>query len=668
MDGPDRRARGDAVTDLRTETLRLPMADVGNVNPLPPLGPVVQPYRLDTSALPDEMARGIRYGHVDNVMPYLMQDDYDRDRRDGELPIAVLENELLRAEFAVSLGGRLWALTHKPSQTELLYRNRVFQPANLALRNAWFSGGVEWNIGTRGHSPTTCAPVHAGVVDGPGGAPMLRMWQWERLRSVAFQVDAWLDGPRLLIHVKIRNPNDAVTPMYWWSNIAVPQATGTRVVVPATAAYRTRYDGQLDRVATPMLDGRDYSYPARAPHASDFFFDVPDGVRPWIAALDGDGRGLAQVSTGRLRGRKLFVWGQSRGGRHWQDWLSGGGRPYLEIQGGLARTQYEHVPMPAHAEWSWVEAYGLVEADPGAVHGDWAAACEATAAAVDRLASPETLRAALTAATECTDRPPHTRLQAGDGWGALERRRRTATGEPAPDAPGTPFDDAGITEAQQPFATLLATGQLPASDPSEPPRGYVTGADWNRRLAAAPPTWTSLMHLGVAAHARGDHDAARAAYERSLALVRTPWVLRNLALLESPAVRADLLWQAHRMVPDLRQLAVEACESLLAADRPDGVLKLLDAAPEPVRRHGRCQVHLGRAALATGDLERAGEVLEAPLEVPDVREGEIALDALWRDYRAHRIAADRGVEVDDAIREQIGTEPVPAAYDFRMHG
>ncbi len=34
------------MTELRTETLRLPMADLGEVNPLPPLGPVVQPYRL----------------------------------------------------------------------------------------------------------------------------------------------------------------------------------------------------------------------------------------------------------------------------------------------------------------------------------------------------------------------------------------------------------------------------------------------------------------------------------------------------------------------------------------------------------------------------------------------------------------------------------------------
>ncbi|MCZ7665985.1 MAG: DUF5107 domain-containing protein [Chloroflexi bacterium] len=51
-------------------------------------------------------------------------------------------------------------MLHKPSGRELLAKNPVFQPANLALRNAWFSGGIEWNIGAIGHSPLhLCALV-----------------------------------------------------------------------------------------------------------------------------------------------------------------------------------------------------------------------------------------------------------------------------------------------------------------------------------------------------------------------------------------------------------------------------------------------------------------------------------------------------------------------------
>ncbi|MFN8450418.1 MAG: DUF5107 domain-containing protein [Anaerolineae bacterium] len=54
---------------------------------------------------------------------------------------------------------------------------------------------------------------------------------------------------------------------------------------------------------------------------------------------DGDGKGLVQVSTDPLRGRKLFLWGTGSGGARWQEWLGGEGQSYLEIQAGLAPTQ-----------------------------------------------------------------------------------------------------------------------------------------------------------------------------------------------------------------------------------------------------------------------------------------------------------------------------------------
>ena len=119
----------------------------------------------------------------------------------------------------------------------------------------------------------------------------------------------------------------------------------------------------------------DITYSTNIPYASDYFFRIPDGARPWIAALDRDGRGLVQTSTARQVGRKLFAWGTQPGGRRWQEFLSTPGHAYLEIQAGLSRTQLECSPMPAGAQWEWTEAYGLMEADPGKVHGaDWKAA------------------------------------------------------------------------------------------------------------------------------------------------------------------------------------------------------------------------------------------------------------------------------------------------------
>ena len=308
------------MSELRIEHWTLPAADLGPENPLPPLhaGRDIHLNVEADSGVPQDMLRNMAYGRVSSILPYTMQDGYNRRKQPRQFQVAVLENEILRAAFFIELGGRLWSLVHKPSGRELLDRNPVFQPANLALRNAWFSGGVEWNIGTIGHWPLTCSPLFAARLQRPDGTPVLRMYEWERIRQVPFQIDAYLpDGsPVLFVRIGIANPHDHDTPMYWWSNIAVSETPETRVIAPADFAFRFGYRGHgLGRIPVPEMDGIDISYPTHLDHAADFFFHIPEDRDPWIAALDGQGRGLIQTSTRLLKGRKLFLWGMGAGGR-----------------------------------------------------------------------------------------------------------------------------------------------------------------------------------------------------------------------------------------------------------------------------------------------------------------------------------------------------------------
>jgi hypothetical protein len=84
--------------------------------------------------------------------------------------------------FFTELGGRLISLYDKKSERELLHRNPVFQPANLAIRNAWFSGGIDWNIGQFGHTFTTCA--HFTALSRGDDEPGLRFYEYERSRLI----------------------------------------------------------------------------------------------------------------------------------------------------------------------------------------------------------------------------------------------------------------------------------------------------------------------------------------------------------------------------------------------------------------------------------------------------------------------------------------------------
>ena len=233
------------------------------------------------------------------------------------------------------------------------------------------------------------------------------------------------------------------------------------MVVPAESAYRYSYDA-LDVVPTPAQEGPDYTYVTRIGRAADYFFHIPDGTLPWIAALDGDGKGLVQLSTPRLKGRKLFLWGMGRGGRKWQEFLSVGGQPYLEIQAGLARTQLEHVPMPANTEWDWLEAYGLLEAPAELVHAaPWADTRAAVGAAVEQLLPRSRLEAELVRSRSFAAQPPVEIFQHGSGWGALERLRRAKMGEPPFAGAGLPFAEESLGTAQSCLAGTAGDGHVP---------------------------------------------------------------------------------------------------------------------------------------------------------------------------------------------------------------
>lgn len=664
---------------LRFELFTMPGADVGPENPLPPFA---RGRDLHAAApapgTPPEIAANLNYGHLPGILPYSMQDRYSRQRRPRAFSVAVLENDQLRATFLLELGGRLWSLVHKPSGRELLAVNPVFQPANLALRNAWFSGGVEWNIGTIGHCPFTCSPLHAARVDGPRGTPVLRLYEWERMRGVPFQIDAWLpDGsPVLLIRVRIRNPHDQDVPMYWWSNMAAPETPETRVLVPASSTYRFNYTGGFARVPVPAFEGTDLTYPVRGRVSMDFFFDIPDGRRHWIAALDAGGRGLVQTSTALLKGRKLFMWGTGSGGRRWQEFLAQPGFSYLEIQAGLARTQAEHVRMPARAEWSWLEAYGLMEAAPERVHGsDWQAATAEVESRLEALAPCAWLEAEHRRTAEQADTAPRFIAQPGSGWGALERRRRAAAGERPFCGAELPFADDTLGPPQAPWLDLLERDVFPAPPASVPPAGFMVQPEWRARLeshaATDPGNWCAWLHLGVMRAYAGETEGAHEAWRQSTAAAANPWALRNraalMALHGQPAEAAELYLAAHAAGPGCVPLTVETCAALLKAARPRDALAVITRLDPVDRAHGRIRFLEAQAALDARELDTVARILDEGIEVSDLREGERSIDALWFAYHEQRISAAEGAAIDDAFRARIRRDfPVPPHYDFRM--
>src|SRR5262245_24068990 len=103
---------------LSVQSLQIPAANLGGENPLAPL----RAYETASAASPPGAdADYADPGNEASILPYRLQDQYDRARSPRTFKTAVLENQHLRATFVLELGGRLWSLIDKRTNRELLF-------------------------------------------------------------------------------------------------------------------------------------------------------------------------------------------------------------------------------------------------------------------------------------------------------------------------------------------------------------------------------------------------------------------------------------------------------------------------------------------------------------------------------------------------------------------
>lgn len=665
-----------------TTSYPTPAANLGPENPLPDIKNIsyIQAQMEAKPAVPKRLTTYINQGMVNTMLPYTQQDSYDRNRKQRLFKAVILENSHLKAVFLPELGGRLWSLWDKDGDRELLYCNPVFQPGNLALRNAWFSGGVEFNVSIRGHHPMSCADMFAQHITMADGTPGVRMYEYERIRGTAYGFDAWLpeDSRMLFIRPRIENTTDHEVWTYWWSNIAVAYSDGMRIIVPSSKTfinYAEETHCYLDFADVPIARGVDISYPKNVRISQDFFFYIPDRAPKWIAAVDENGVGMVQCSTRNLLGRKLFVWGDSHGGDNWKNFLSDGNNDgYVEIQAGLARTQLEHIPLESGGVYTWAEAYGALEQPAEKLHGAWETAQQTVVQAMDDVFDHRT--DAILNRMKRMPAKPGAMIHMGSGWGCLEQLRRSADGEKELSA-WYHFPESTLNNCQLPWLGLLRSGSVDAPDVMSTPEGYLVDRGWLIRLEKAMEipenqNWFSWMHLGLMRYNGEDLPGAKAAFERSLDMAPSPWVLRNLAMIWGNEYNEldkalEYMEQSVRMKDDCHWLWIDMAVLCIKAERWQYWVDLWETVPETVRSVGRLKVYTAIALTRLGRLEEATQYLNHSLVVPDLKEAENLITEAWFALYGAILSRDTGVTDPARLAQMVEITYPLGNLDFRMH-
>lgn len=605
-------------------------------------------FNLDIS-VPKEHGLYIGQGMVPSVLPYKMQSDYNRQFEKRPYRCAILENEYLRATFLPELGGRLWSLYHKKLNRELLYQNKVIAFANLALCNAWFAGGVEWNIGVRGHTHLTCSPLFACAEFNTQGEEILKMYEYEAIRGLAYVIRAGLCGDSLRVNVTVENTRNEPTFLYWWSNIAVPQTKETRVFVPTDKSYVTSYQNGgyvISHKNIPVINGEDMSYPKASDVARDFFFDIPRGNKKWIASVEKDGIGLLHSSDNTLIGRKLFVWGNTKGGEHWNGWLTDGGE-YAEIQAGLAKTQFEHIPMDAKSIVSWNECYRV-------------ASVKSKDEAYDKVCGElDSLADACDFGEFFTVKDSSQPVICGSGRGAL-----ASLLDPKEAPTICKFEKSDLTEAEEYFTALIS--KAPA--PEKPSPSYAIDKRYLRLIdEKQEKTDYDYYMSGVIAIANGMTERAEADFLKVkgeyewLALCCLAQIEVNFK--ENVNKGYDYISKAMNLQRDNARLLILFGEIAIKAKRYE---VFLSASENETR--GRIQMYRAKCLVEVNRLDEAAEILSPSLVIPDIREGEYSISAIWCDLYRSVIARDENRSANEITDNEILKKyPIPYSLDFRMH-
>ncbi len=656
---------------VRTQAVTLPVTRILGENPLPHFRDQKDRLILDGGLLPEEkpdfaLNTGFR------SLPYLMQDDYESTPQNAEVKTIVLENDFLKAAFLPDLGGRLYSLWDKKREREMLFCNPVIKMGNLALRNAWFSGGIEWNFGHFGHTFLTCEPFFFAEGKDENGESFLRMYEFERCKGLFFQIDFHLPAgsPHLIAHMRIINPNSIALPIFLWTNIAVREAEGCRIFSgteeviiqvqsnqPGASFFR---HGQLP---DPFQDGIDHSFPLNIPHAEEYFYQN-EPSNAFEAIVFKDGETFYERSTGNYPYRKLFCWGNHAGGKRWQELLSVlGGGAYLEIQSGFARTQQHSSSILPGQTIAITQLFGGADVPYAEFNGDYATAQDRLAQKIDQWLPEKTINAAHEKCLRLAEQKAENLLHCGAGWGALEKRRDEAF---VPAHLNFPADTIG--SAQQSWLDLLNHKPFNAS-PS-----YLISPDWIKvmesALAQDPENSALRTHLGIAFYENEAYAEARDCWQQAASAspnALTHWCLASMAAMESDfESAAEHLHHALELLgkPE-RAFAEPYLLWLTKAGKLREAYAFYQSLPAAMQQSERIMLNAAASAFAESDDAFMEKLFSRSFAT--IREGDVELGELWIKYQAQLEALRRGVKMtDEFLIEFRKTAQIPRSLDFRM--
>jgi len=315
------------------------------------------------------------------IYPYFTFEGYNKDGMENSWKVISLENDYIQVFVLPEAGGKVWGAIEKSTGNEFIYRNEVMKFRNIAMRGPWTSGGIEFNFGIIGHSPSTASKVDYLVRKNEDGSVSCFVGNLDLPSRTYWRVEIRLPEDKAYFETRTSwyNPTPLNQSYYNWMTAAAVAREDLEFFCPgylylehSGEAKDWPVDNEGRKIS--LYSENDFG-PSKSYHVvgtyQDFFggyyHDKNVGFGHWSPYEE-------------MPGQKLWLWALSRSGGIWEDLLTDTDSQYIEFQAGRLFNQYSpgrhqnpirQVGFPPYTTDQWKEVWfpfkniqGMVDASP----------------------------------------------------------------------------------------------------------------------------------------------------------------------------------------------------------------------------------------------------------------------------------------------------------------
>ncbi len=313
------------------------------------------------------------------IYPYHKFDGYSFDKHPVEWKVVTLENDYIKVMVLPEVGGKVWGAIDKTTNFDFIYLNEVLKFRNIALRGPWTSGGIEFNFGYIGHTPSTSSPVDYQLKENIDGSVSCFVGGLDLPSRTQWRVEVRLEPNKAFFETRVLyfNPTNTSKSYYNWMTAAARTEDQLEFIYPGNQYLShggTAYPWYIDD------QGRELNIYENNAFGSNISRHVVGTYSDFFGGYyQQDGLGFGHLAPyEEMPGQKLWLWALSRQGGIWEDLLTDTNGQYLEFQAGRMLNQFSgsssHNPIAKagfgpHTYDSWTDLWfpvkdigGMVEA------------------------------------------------------------------------------------------------------------------------------------------------------------------------------------------------------------------------------------------------------------------------------------------------------------------